>query len=722
MEKTGHHGKLRFRVITAALIAAIMLLLMMILWGFQINEKKESAQRSASIILSQVREILRNNKEDEDELIASLKEEYTIRARVASYILERSQELETDVEGLREIAGLLSVDELHLFSTDGVIYGGTIPAYYGYSMDSGEQIAFFKPMLTDRELALCQDVTPNTAEGKPMMYAMVWREDGCGLVQIGMEPTRLLEEIEKNKVDYLATNMPVAEGMTIYIADKASGIIKGSTDQSLIGVDIRQLGIDPPLGELEEDVHFTARIRGETAYCTFQALNTHVIGVSQMRSGVNKELGSELIALGAYMVLVSLCLMLVLWRSTDTVEQEREERLRQQQVQNRLLTEALEKAEVANKAKSTFLFNMSHDIRTPMNAILGYAELARGRLNEPELLSRYLGHIETAGQQLLGLIDSVLDMSRIESGKVMLNLSACNAYSIFDELYNAVRGDAEKKNICLTMEKNFEDRSLLCDRVKIQEILMNLLSNSIKYTREGGRVNARFSVRPMDGSHIWLDATVEDTGVGMAPEFLPHIFDSFERERTATESGVRGTGLGMSITKKLVELMDGSIRVESCLGKGTRVTVNLPLKLAEPQQTEAPGDQSLPDLSGRRVLLAEDNDLNAEIAMELLRQGGVTAERAHNGAECVELLQQAAPGCFDLVLMDIQMPVMDGYTAARQIRALADPARAGIPILAMTANAFEEDRKQAYTAGMNGHIAKPIHPATLFEAMGRALQ
>ncbi|MGN0981933.1 MAG: hybrid sensor histidine kinase/response regulator [Candidatus Limivicinus sp.] len=722
MGKSGHIGKKQFRVVTAALIATIMLLLLLIQCGFQVREKRNGAQRSASIILAQVREILRDNKADEDELIASLKEDYTVRAQAASYIVEHNPALENDEEELEKIAGLLQVDELHLFNTAGVIYGGTVPAYYGYSMDSGEQMAFFKPMLTDRTLALCQDVTPNTAEGKPMMYAMVWREDGGGLVQIGLEPTRLLEEIEKNKVDYLATNMPVTEGSTIYIADKQTGIIKGSTDSSIIGMDIRQLGIDPPLGEPETDVHFAAWTRGGKAYCTFQTLETYVIGVSQLTGSVNQDLGMELVTLAVYMVLVSLCLMLVLWHSTDLVEQEREERLRQQQVQNCRLTEALEKAEVANKAKSTFLFNMSHDIRTPMNAILGYTELAKGRLNEPEIMARYLGHVETAGKQLLGLIDSVLDMSRIESGKVMLNPTVCSAYSILDELYNAVRGDAEKKNIRLTVEKKSEDRNLLCDRVKIQEILMNLLSNSIKYTREGGAVNVCIGFQALDRGHVRLEAIVEDTGVGMAPEFLPHIFDSFERERTATDSGIRGTGLGMSITKKLVDLMAGSIQVESTLGKGTKVTVRLPLELAEPPQEEPPAPQKLPNLAGRRVLLAEDNDLNAEIAEELLRQGGVTAERACNGAECLEMLQKAEPGYYALVLMDIQMPIMDGYTAAGRIRGLENPALANIPILAMTANAFEEDRKQAFAAGMNGHIAKPINPDALFEAMGRALQ
>ena len=362
---------------------------------------------------------------------------------------------------------------------------------------------------------------------------------------------------------------------------------------------------------------------------------------------------------------------------------------------------------------------MSHDIRTPMNAILGYARLAKKHISEEKQMERYLNNIEVSGEQLLGLINSVLDMSRIESGKVVLNEEACSAYSLFDEVLVTVKEEVLRKNLTVDVVRKYTDQYIYCDKVRTQEIFLNLLSNSIKYTNPGGMICVTFDKYPLQGDEFCFVTTVEDNGIGMGEEFLSHIFESFERERTATVSGIRGTGLGMSITKRLVDLMNGTIQVESCLGKGTKVTVKIPCRIAElPDAVDEKCDKRKNfNFGGKRILLAEDNDLNAEIAMEILKETGVSIERAEDGTVCVEKLKQSRNGYYDLILMDIQMPLMDGYTATKTIRALTEPEKANIPIIAMTANAFEEDRKQAISCGMNGHIAKPIDVEKLFETL-----
>lgn len=475
-----------FHVEITVLIVTIMLLLLVIQGYFQNNAKKDGAERSAEILLTKVQDIIENNEEDEEKMIASLKEDYIIRAKAASYMVEKDAGVEQDIKELKKIAGFLQVDELHLFDSAGVIYGGTNPEYYGYSFDSGEQMSFFKPMLADKAMSLCQDVTPNTAEGKEMMYALVWREDGKGLVQIGVKPTRLLEEMHNNEISSLAANMPIAEDMTIYIADRNSGTILGSTQERLVNRNLSEIGIDPDSRNIEKSALFTCSVLGEATYCLFQECGDYQIGVTQLCSEVNKEFWNEMLILSAYLGTAAAVLILVIWKSTDLIEKEREERLKEQKTQNQRLSDALNHAEVANKAKTTFLFDISHDIRTPMNAILGYTRLAQNHLTDMKSLERYLNNIAVSGEQLLGLINSVLDMSRIESGKVILDEKSYSVYDIIDELHMSVKGEMEKKHISFDMVRDYPDQDIFCDRVKVQEIFLNLLSNAIKYNREGG--------------------------------------------------------------------------------------------------------------------------------------------------------------------------------------------------------------------------------------------
>lgn len=379
------------------------------------------------------------------------------------------------------------------------------------------------------------------------------------------------------------------------------------------------------------------------------------------------------------------------------------------------LEKALQRAEAASSAKTNFLFNMSHDIRTPMNALLGYTRLMKQKLTDPELIS-YQEKMEQSGNLLLSILNNVLDMSRIESGKVELDENYSRVGTILKEICDVFAVEARKKHISLTHEAQLQHEHIMCDITKIKEIFTNLLSNAIKYTPAGGSIKLRSTELPCDNpGHICIQTEVIDTGIGMSKEFLPTLFEAFSRERNTTIAKVGGTGLGMAIVKRLVEMMGGSISVASELGKGTTFTVILEHRLAdeayytEQEETEtAPVSAGKESLKGKHILLAEDNDLNAEIALVILRRMGLVVERVEDGVHCVSSVDKQPAGTYDLILMDIQMPHMDGYKATQAIRNFADRAKANIPIVAMTANAFEEDKRNALNIGMNDHIAKPI--------------
>ncbi len=388
---------------------------------------------------------------------------------------------------------------------------------------------------------------------------------------------------------------------------------------------------------------------------------------------------------------------------------------------NRQLEDAVRAAQEANQAKTTFLFNMSHDIRTPMNALLGFSKMIKEGLADPKLLG-YQAKMEQSGNLLLSIINNVLDMARIESGKMELEESDDRVGDILSEIAGVFEVEAQKKGVRLTYECDMKPCVVRSDATKVREILTNLVSNAVKFTPAGGSVTIRCSEAPCDKEgFVRIRTEVIDTGIGMSPEFLPTIFEPFTRERNTTAGRIAGTGLGMAIVKKLVDMMGGSVDVESELGKGSRFVVTLEHALsktalvAAPEKAEAAQDDRLFD--GRRVLLAEDNDLNAEIALFLLEKLHLAVDRVANGRECVEKLQSEPAGRYDAILMDIQMPVMDGYEAARAVRSLPDVAKARIPIIAMTANAFEEDRQNAVKAGMNGHVAKPVDAEKVREAL-----
>ena len=389
-----------------------------------------------------------------------------------------------------------------------------------------------------------------------------------------------------------------------------------------------------------------------------------------------------------------------------------------------MLKNALHRAEEGSRAKSSFLFAMSHDLRTPMNAIIGYAELMEAHWGEKEVTTNYLQKLKGASQFLLALIGNVLEIARIESGKETLTEAPWNLMKLEETLDILLDGEISRKQLTVNRNVNIRHANVYCDALKIREIIMNLLSNAVKYTSEGGKIVLDIEEKPSarDG-FMTLQIRVSDNGIGISKEYVPYIFDAFTRERSSSESGIIGTGLGLRIVKSFVDLMNGDISVKSEPGKGTCFTVEIscrkiPEEELQQQMEEQPENVSL---AGRRLLLAEDNGLNAEIAMTILQDADAEVELAADGKIAVDKLKDVPVGYYDAILMDIQMPNMNGYEATKAIRKLTDE-RAKMPIIAMTANAFEEDRQAALAAGMDDYVAKPVEISELFRTIMKHLK
>ena len=393
--------------------------------------------------------------------------------------------------------------------------------------------------------------------------------------------------------------------------------------------------------------------------------------------------------------------------------------------------QALDAAKRANRAKTTFLNNMSHDIRTPMNAIIGFTSLCAKCTDDPERVAGYLDKIATSSDHLLSLINDILDMSRIESGKVQLEEEDVYLPDVLQDLRTIIQSDVASKQLDLSIETlHVKDEMVFCDKLRLNQILLNLMSNAGKYTNPGGTICLSLEQRPCKRKgYAEFVFRVKDTGIGMSREFLKVMFQPFERMHTATVSGIQGTGLGMSITKNLVEMMGGSITVDSKEGKGSEFTVILQFKKSAARvpsdstgiMEEAQAMEHF-DFTGKKILLVEDNALNRESAAEILKEAGFAVDTADDGDVAVEKLKDATEGMYDLVLMDVQMPKLDGYTATREIRTLNNPYVANIPIVAMTANAFEEDRLKSFEVGMNGHLSNPIEIPKLMELLASVLK
>lgn len=422
------------------------------------------------------------------------------------------------------------------------------------------------------------------------------------------------------------------------------------------------------------------------------------------------------------------------------------EKKTQNQLENKVEKETKENQ--FNRAETIFLNSISHDIRTPLNVIIGYTALASAHVNEAQEVKRYLSKIQTASKHLLLLVNDVLDMSHIESGTLKLEHAPVYFPDVLEDLKSIVQTDISAKQLEFHVDtKNMVHKNVITDKLRLNQVLLNILENAVKYTRPGGKIC--FQIQELKGQEPGFakyEFRVKDTGIGMSEEFIEHIFEPFSREQTSTVSGIEGTGLGMAIVKKIVDRMGGTIVVKSRQGEGTEVIVILKFKvssqpvanemraLSRPEQMETFSEKekakqenlkeesSENPFKNKKILLVEDNELNREIAVELLKEEGFILDTAEDGTIAVEKMRTAKPGQYDLILMDIQMPTMDGYEAVRQIRKLKNPETANIPIIAMTANAFEEDRQKALEAGMNEHVSKPIDLARVLEAVKKVLK
>ena len=446
-------------------------------------------------------------------------------------------------------------------------------------------------------------------------------------------------------------------------------------------------------------------------YTSYKAQEVSLFAFTRIYPGL-----STFILLLIFLLIAALCLLIIKLRNMLTDERERTKKMQ----------ELAEKAQEANKSKTAFLFNMSHDIRTPMNAIIGFTRLAQNVTENAALVKDYLGKINISSKHLLALINEVLEMSRIESGKTVLRPELCSLRSITEELSTMMQGQAKKQELSfvVVLDELVND-NVYADKVRLEQIFVNVVSNAVKYTPAGGRVVVHLQQRPSERAGYGCYAlSVKDNGIGMSEEFQKKLFTPFERENNSTVSGIQGTGLGLSITKKFVEMMDGTIEVHSVKDEGSEFIITVYLEIAQEQYQKEQKEQTEPaqaDFSGKRLLLVEDNLLNREIAKTILQAAGFTIDEAENGAVALKKVQTSTPGYYAAVLMDIQMPVMNGYEATRAIRALANEGLASLPIIAVSANAFEEDKKASMEAGMNAHVGKPICVSELLKVLNEVL-
>ena len=511
---------------------------------------------------------------------------------------------------------------------------------------------------------------------------------------------------EDNRV--AASNDPTLIGMNIFESERLMSIRRSGHADKLIRV-------YAPKG-IEQCYGIYSHGRDHYLYAYVPARQVYTLTVMNL-----------VITLVMYILILAL-VQVFRWNSAkdffmqqEHSEQEYRKSLEQKNVALQL---AVQRETKANLAKREFLFNMSHDIRTPMNAIIGFTALAQTHIDDRGQVEDYLKKISVSSQHLLSLINDVLDMSRIESGKVTLEAKPVHLPELVHELRDIVQAVVSEKDLSLTLDTvGVENEDVIADPLRLEQILINVLANAVKFTPDGGQISLWIVQKDTaPAGYADFEFHIKDNGIGMSEEFQKHIFEQFARERTSTVSKIQGTGLGMAITKSLVDMMGGRITVKSEQGKGSEFTISLRFPIGEAKTEQTPPAAKASASAGKKLLVVEDNELNLEIASTLLKEAGFEVDTAENGKIAVEKVEAASADRYDLILMDIQMPEMDGYEATRRIRALPDTKKAALPIVAMTANAFEDDRKNALRAGMNGHIAKPLDIQKLFQVLSELLK
>ena len=511
---------------------------------------------------------------------------------------------------------------------------------------------------------------------------------------------------EDNRV--AASNDPTLIGMNIFESERLMSIRRSGHADKLIRV-------YAPKG-IEQCYGIYSHGRDYYLYAYVPARQVYTLTVMNL-----------VITLVMYILILAL-VQVFRWNSAKDffIQQEHSEQEYRKSLEqkNIALQLAVQRETKANLAKREFLFNMSHDIRTRMNAIIGFTALAQTHIDDRGQVEDYLKKISVSSQHLLSLINDVLDMSRIESGKVTLEAKPVHLPELVHELRDIIQAVVSKKDLSLTLDTvGVENEDIIADPLRLEQILINVLANAVKFTPDGGQISLWIVQKDTaPAGYADFEFHIKDNGIGMSEEFQKHIFEQFARERTSTVSKIQGTGLGMAITKSLVDMMGGRITVKSGQGKGSEFTISLRFPIGEAKTGQTPPAAKASAFTGKKLLVVEDNELNLEIASTLLKEAGFEVDTAENGKIAVEKVEAASAGRYDLILMDIQMPEMDGYEATRRIRALPDAKKAALPIVAMTANAFEDDRKNALHAGMNGHIAKPLDIQKLFQVLSKLLK
>ena len=546
-------------------------------------------------------------------------------------------------------------------------------------------------------------------DGAYIDIAACARKDAPGIVAIYYYTSAEFVRNYTLTIQSLLNGYSTRKDGTIMVADK--GAIVASNDESLMGQDTAGNEVIQAMKQHTDSRHiFHLRNEGTGCYGIMLKQRDYYIYAYLPDTEVFRNL--PLSVTGVVFLYFLMFSIFWFWIYRTNQENRKQEQEKDEKYKAELLI-AAKKAEAANRAKTEFLQRMSHDIRTPINGICGMVEIADHYADDIEKQTEYREKVKMTSHLLLEMLNDVLDMSKLESDEVMLEEIPFNLSSICEEVLVVVEQMAAEQNIRITREeKEMIHRNLIGSPGHVKRILMNLLSNAVKYNRENGSIyiSSRELISEQQDMTT-VEFVCRDTGIGMAEEFQKHIFESFSQERSSSDSGIEGSGLGMGIVKKLVDLMKGKITVQSKPGAGSTFTITLPLKIANEEERNpkhADGQLNIKKLEGKRVLLVEDNDLNAEIATELLTEEGIMIERAENGVACIDMFNKAKQNYYSLILMDIQMPIMNGYEASRRIRELKDGNKSQIPIVAMTANAFEEDKKMALASGMNDHVAKPI--------------
>ncbi len=673
----------------------------------QFADNRQNAQESCGLMLDQLKELITENESSFQQLEDTLKDEYTIRANIAADYIAHGWDDYKAADDFIALAELLEVDEVHVFDESGKIINGSVPKYYGFTMDSGEQMAFFKPMLSDRTLSLCQDVTPNTAEGKSMMYAMVWAKNKDMLVQIGVTPDRLLDWMQNSDISKLVGRLPLIEGMAIYVVDDATGSVVAATNDDMLGHEV--LPEERLQDSLEEGKRYQATISFHkiARYVTYEKMGEYDILVSYKIRAANKTLPLSMAEFTLILIAAFVLLMRVTKSYIHYLERQGQE------------------LRASNMAKTDFLRRMSHDIRTPLNGIRGVTAIAEHYADDMEKQAECRSKIMQASGFLMELVNNVLNMNKLESGEMAPESKPFDLIDLVTETTNIVEMQGQEYAIHFKVQMGeHKYRHLIGSPLYLKQVLQNIGGNAVKYNRTGGTVTFSSADVAYPDGRVVVQFTCTDTGRGMSKEFLAHAFEPFSQENTDARTTFTGTGLGLAITKQMVELMGGTIALKSEQNVGTTVSVTIPFRIdadyTAPQEETKPVDTV--SLAGVHVLLVEDNELNIEIAKFLLEKAGILVTTAYNGQEAVDLFRTNAAGTFDIILMDVMMPVMDGLAAAKEIRATDRADAAEIPIFAMTANAFYDDVRQSREAGMVEHLSKPIQEQELLDAIRRHIK